>query len=152
MASEVDLDVALAWVLERARILLDARYAAVGILDRERLTLAHFITSGLSERAQAAIEGPPQGRGVLGLLIEDRMPLRIHDLAADHRSYGFPQGHPTMHDFLGVPILIDDTAWGDLFFTEKRDGTFDHADEYAAIAFAERVATLVQQNQRLDPD
>ena len=151
MQQVADLDVTLTRLLETARTVLDARYAALGIINHERVRLAHFIVSGLDGRDRAGIDGLPRGRGVLGLLIEEPVPLRIEDLTGDPRSYGFPVGHPVMRSFLGVPVLIDGEPWGNLYFTEKRSGAFDRADEFAAMAFAERVAALIEADTRPCP-
>jgi GAF domain-containing protein len=144
------LDGELTRLLETARTVITAEYAALGILDPERLTLERFLTAGVDGRARAEIGHLPRGRGVLGLLIEDPVPLRLDDLAADPRSYGFPAGHPVMRSFLGVPVLIYGEAGGNLYFTDKHDGAFDEADEYAATAFAERAALLVEQARSMN--
>src|SRR3954466_15567983 len=105
LLSELDLDVVLDRVLETARELTGARYAALGILDERRRELAQFLTRGVDEATHRAIGDLPRGRGILGLLIEDPVPLRIPDVGEPPRSYGFPPGPPPMHGFLGVPIL-----------------------------------------------
>ena len=106
LLSELDLDVVLDRVLETARELTGARYAALGILDERRRELAQFLTRGVDEATHRAIGDLPRGRGILGLLIEEPQPLRLADLGEHPRSYGFPPGHPPMRGFLGVPILI----------------------------------------------
>src|ERR1700751_1799287 len=81
-------------VLEAARELTGARYAALGILDERRAALEHFLTAGLDEATRAGMGELPRGLGVLGLLIEDPRPLRLADVTAHPRSHGFPAGHP----------------------------------------------------------
>lgn len=145
------LDGELAQLVETARTTIAADYAALGVLEPGRMRLERFIATGLDGRARSEIGTLPRGRGVLGLLIAEPSPLRIDDLSADPRSYGFPPGHPAMRSFLGVPLLIDGRAWGNLYLTDKQDGVFDQVDEYAAVAFAERAARLVAE-ARSRPD
>ncbi|HXA53607.1 MAG TPA: GAF domain-containing protein, partial [Solirubrobacteraceae bacterium] len=105
--AELDLDVVLERVLESAQELTGARYAALGVLDESRTELSRFVTRGIDEAAHAAIGALPRGRGVLGVLIEDPVPLRLAAVGGHPRSYGFPHGHPPMHTFLGTPILVE---------------------------------------------
>src|SRR5262249_57824824 len=98
---------------------------------------------GVDPETRQAIGDLPRGRGILGLLIADPQPLRLHDIGAHPRSYGFPPGHPQMHGFLGVPILIGGQAYGNLYLTDKADGDFDEADEQAAVVLAAWAAIAV---------
>jgi two-component system, NarL family, sensor histidine kinase DevS len=148
LVAELDPEVVLARVLEVACELTGARYAALGVLDDERRRLERFITHGIDAETRRAIGDPPSGLGVLGLLIEEPRPLRLADVGAHPRSYGFPPGHPPMRDFLGVPIVIRGEAWGNLYLTEKRGGEFDDADEQSARVLAEWTAIAVD-NARL---
>jgi signal transduction histidine kinase len=148
LLSELDLDVVLDRVLETARELTGAQYAALGILDERRRELAQFLTRGVDEETHRAIGDLPRGRGILGLLIEDPRPLRIPDVGDHARSYGFPPGHPPMHSFLGVPILIRGEAWGNLYLTEKPGGEFEQEDEDAVIVLADWAAIAIE-NARL---
>jgi signal transduction histidine kinase len=148
LLSELDLDVVLDRVLETARELTGARYAALGILDERRRELAQFLTRGVDEETHRAIGDLPRGRGILGLLIEDPRPLRLADLGEHPRSYGFPPGHPPMRGFLGVPILIRGEAWGNLYLTEKAVGDFDQEDEDAVVVLADWAAIAIE-NARL---
>ena len=143
LVSELDVEVVLARLLEIARELTTARYAAIGVLDQERRWLERFITSGIDAATETALGEPPHGRGVLGLLIDDPRPLVLDDVSAHPRSYGFPAGHPRMRTFLGVPLLIRGDAWGNLYLAEKAEGAqFDEHDlrtitvlaDWAAIA------------------
>ena len=146
--SELDLDVVLDRVLDTARELTGARFAALGILDEQRRELAQFVARGVDERTRRAIPELPHGRGVLGVLIEDPRPLRIADVGDHPLFYGFPRDHPLMRGFLGVPILIRGKAWGNLYLTEKAGGTFDQADEDAVVVLADWAAIAVE-NARL---
>jgi signal transduction histidine kinase len=144
LVSELDLDTLLAQLLEVAQELTHAGYAALGVLDEERREIARFLTRGLDAAAHRAVGDPPRGRGVLGLLIDDPRPLRLHDVGEDPRSYGFPSGHPQMRSFLGVPIVIRGRAWGNLYLTDKRDGDFDAEDEQTAIVLATWAAIAIE--------
>ncbi|MFL5817825.1 MAG: GAF domain-containing protein [Conexibacter sp.] len=144
LVSQLDLDTLLTHLLDVAQELTGARYAAVGVLDEERREIERFLTRGVDPADHRAIGDPPRGRGILGLLIRDPKPLRLHDIGEDPRSYGFPSEHPPMHSFLGVPILIRGVAWGNLYLTDKHDGDFDAADEQAATTLAAWVAIAIE--------
>lgn len=144
LVSELDLDTLLTQLLELAQELTGARYAALGVLDEERREIERFLTRGVDPATHRAIGDPPRGRGILGLLIEDPRPLRLHDIGEDPRSYGFPSEHPPMRSFLGVPILIRGRAWGNLYLTDKADGDFDVADERTATTLAAWAAIAVE--------
>jgi two-component system, NarL family, sensor histidine kinase DevS len=148
LLSELDLDIVLDRVLETARDLTGAQYAALGILDERRRELAQFLTRGVDAETHRAIGDLPRGRGILGLLIEEPRPLRLADLGDHPRSYGFPPGHPPMRGFLGVPILIRGEAWGNLYLTEKAGGEFDQEDEDAVVVLADWAAIAIE-NARL---
>ena len=105
-----------------ARELTGARYAAIGVLDERRERLERFLTAGIDEETHRAIGDLPRGRGVLGVLIRDPRPLRLADVGLHAQSYGFPLAHPPMTTFLGVPIVIEGEAWGNLYLTEKDGG------------------------------
>ena len=106
LVSNFELESLLEHVLEVARELTGARYAALGILDAEHRTLERFITSGIDPELHARIGNLPRGRGVLGVLIDNPEPLRLTDVADHPSSHGFPEHHPAMTNFLGVPIMI----------------------------------------------
>jgi signal transduction histidine kinase len=148
LMAELDPEVIFRKVLEVASQLTGARYAALGVLDEDRHELERFITHGIDEAERLAIGNLPRGRGVLGLLIERPRPLRLGDVGAHPRSYGFPPGHPPMSSFLGVPVVIRGHAWGNLYLTEKEGGEFDDADEQSAVILAEWAAIAVE-NARL---
>src|SRR5215204_2002654 len=124
LVSELDLEVELERLLEIARELTGARYAAIGVLDEQRRSLERFLTSGVDAATHAAIGDLPRGRGILGVLIEDPRPLVLPDVGAHPRSYGFPHAHPPMTTFLGVPLVIRGEAWGNVYLTEKEGGEF----------------------------
>jgi two-component system, NarL family, sensor histidine kinase DevS len=137
VVSELDLETVLRRVLEEARELTGARYAALGILDEDRHELERFLTLGIDAATHHEIGSLPRGRGVLGVLIEHPVPLRLTDVSEHAHSYGFPAGHPRMKSFLGVPVLVRGEAYGNLYLTEKADsGAFDADDEEAIVLLA----------------
>ena len=151
LVAELDLEVVLRRVLEVGRELTGARYAALGILDEGKNELERFITLGIDERTREEIGHLPRGHGVLGLLIEEPKPLRLDDVGAHPRSYGFPLAHPPMKSFLGVPVLIRGEAFGNLYLTEKETGSFDEADEQSVVILAAWAAIAIE-NARLYGD
>jgi signal transduction histidine kinase len=121
----------------------------MGVLDADRQRLARFVTRGVDEQTHRAIGDLPHGRGILGVLIQDPRPLRLHDVNSDPRSFGFPAGHPPMATFLGVPVTIRGEAWGNLYLCEKEDGEdFSHADEVSTVVLADWAAIAIE-NARL---
>jgi two-component system, NarL family, sensor histidine kinase DevS len=148
LTRELDQGALLDRILETAREITGARYAALGILNERHDGLERFLATGVDEATRAAIGELPRGRGVLGVLIENPQPLRLTDVGRHPRSYGFPAAHPPMRSFLGVPITIRGQAWGNLYLTEKADGEFTQADEEAAVILAEWAAIAVE-NARL---
>jgi signal transduction histidine kinase len=149
LLSQLEPEAVLDQVLETACEVTGARYAAMGVLDRERRALDRFITRGIDPETHRAIGDLPRGRGLLGVLIESPQPLRIADVGEHPKSYGFPPGHPPMSSFLGVPVLVRGQAWGNLYLTEKAGGAqFDAADEESAVILAAWAAIAIE-NARL---
>ncbi len=148
LVTELDLKIVLDRVLETAREITGARYAAIGVLNERRTELAQFLTSGFDEETRRKVGELPRGRGVLGVLIEHPEPLRLDDVGAHPRSYGFPVGHPVMHSFLGVPVVVRGETWGNLYLTEKDDGDFSERDEEAVVILADWAAVAIE-NARL---
>jgi signal transduction histidine kinase len=146
--AERDPEAVLARVLDTAREITGARYAALGVLDSGRRELERFVVRGIDLRTQRLIGDLPKGRGVLGALIADPAPLRLGDVGRHPVSYGFPAGHPPMSSFLGVPIVVRGEVWGNLYLTEKEQGEFDQADEDAVVVLA-RTAALAIEHARL---
>ena len=148
LTTELDQRIVLDRVLEAAREVTGARYAALGILNEQHSALEQFLTAGVDEATHRAIGDLPRGRGVLGALIEHPQPLRLADVGQHPSSYGFPAGHPPMRSFLGVPIVIRGQAWGNLYLTEKAGGEFTESDEEAAVILADWAAIAIE-NARL---
>jgi signal transduction histidine kinase len=146
---ELDLEVVLNRVLESARELTGARYAALGVLGSSRTELERFLTIGIGESERERIGALPRGRGVLGELIQHPTALRLTDISEHPRSYGFPHGHPPMRSFLGVPILIDGTPFGNLYLTEKELGEqFTEADQEAVAMISELAGYAIDHARR----
>ncbi len=148
VGSSLDLEVLLRSIVETAVSLVDARYGAMGVLG-EGGRLAEFIPVGMSEDEIAAVHHWPEGKGLLGQLITEPKPLRIGDISDHPSSFGFPEGHPEMHSFLGVPIRIRGEVYGNLYLTEKQGATqFDTEDEAVLIALAAAAGVAIE-NARL---
>jgi signal transduction histidine kinase len=149
LSSELSLETLLRGLIETAVELTGARYGALGVVDRLGTGLEQFITVGVDAETQATIGDLPHGRGILGVLIRDRRPLQLDDLGLDPRSVGFPPGHPPMKSFLGVPIVLRGTAFGNLYLTEKAEGEpFNDADEEIVLLLAAQAAVAIE-NARL---
>lgn len=147
--SELDLDTVLDRVLDFARELTGARYAALGVLNDSRTELARFVTLGIDDGTRLEIGTLPRGQGVLGELIGHPTPLRLADVGKHPHSFGFPVGHPPMRTFLGVPILIEGTPFGNLYLTEKAQGAeFTEADEEAVTMLAELAGVAIDHARR----
>ncbi|HEX5620911.1 MAG TPA: GAF domain-containing protein, partial [Solirubrobacteraceae bacterium] len=151
LVAQLQLDAVLEELLRVACELTGARYAALGVLDDDRQSLARFVTRGIDAETHAAIGDLPRGRGVLGELIRDPRPLRLADVNRHPASFGFPVHHPPMRTFLGVPVVIRGEPWGNLYLTEKDAGEFDAADEETAVVLADWAAIAVE-NARLYED
>ena len=131
----LDLPVVLERIVRAAVELVDARYGALGVIA-ERGGLEAFIHVGMPPEQVAAIGHLPEGRGVLGALIDDPRPIRLRHIGDDPRSAGFPEGHPPMDGFLGVPVRVRDEVYGNLYLTEPRAGEFTAGDEELVSALA----------------
>ena len=146
---DLDLDVVLGRVLEAARELTDARYAALGVLDEAREELNQFLTVGIDEDVRHQIGAVPRGRGVLGELIRKPVPLRLAEVGRHPHSYGFPAGHPPMKSFLGVPIMVDGEPYGNLYLTDKQNAAeFSEEDEDAVVVLAEFAGVAIDHARR----
>ena len=149
IGSDLDLEAVLRHIVESAADLVDARYAALGVLDESGRRLAQFITVGLDDETYRAIGNLPEGHGILGLLIVDPRPIRLPDLREHPDSYGFPPNHPPMKSFLGVPIRVRDQVFGNLYLTDKTTAeVFTDVDEELVVALASAAAVAIE-NARL---
>ncbi|MER7755778.1 GAF domain-containing protein [Kitasatospora sp. NPDC097643] len=145
----LDLHATLHRIATGAAELVDARYAALGVIAPGGTGLADFIHVGIDDPTAAAIGELPAGRGILGVLIDRPEPLRLVDLGADPRSSGFPPHHPEMRTFLGVPIRVREEVFGNLYLTEKKGGgAFTPEDEQVVHALAAAAGVAIE-NSRL---
>jgi len=151
IGSGLDLESTLRRIVEAAVGLVDATYGALGVIGEgdEGNRLAEFIPVGLSQDEIARIDHWPEGRGLLGLLIDDPRPLRLADIAAHPASSGFPDGHPPMRSFLGVPVRVRDEVFGNLYLTGKRSGGAFTEDDEAVLVALGAAAGVAVENARL---
>jgi two-component system, NarL family, sensor histidine kinase DevS len=149
LASELSLDALLQRIVDTAAELTDARYAALGVVHPSGRGLERFLTTGIDEETSAAIGQIPQGRGILGVVMRETKPLRLHEIADDPRSVGLPPNHPPMHTFLGAPILLRGVAFGNLYLAEKRDGGDFTEDDEDLIQLLAAQAAVAIENARL---
>ena len=147
IASELDPQVLLSRIAQAAADLVDARYAAVGVIADDG-SLAQFVTVGMDPETVAGIGSLPHGDGVLGQLIRHPEPLRLSEVSKHPSAVGFPPGHPPMGTFLGVPVRVHDRVFGNLYLTDKREGEFDDQDLALISGLAAAVGISVE-NARL---
>lgn len=149
MASGSRLEATLRDIVEAAVQHVDATYGALGVLTPDGRRLDRFVIVGMDDEDRERIGRPPAGEGILGLLVADPAPLRLDDLGEHPASQGFPPGHPPMRSFLGVPVRVGDSVFGNLYLTEKRTGRlFTPADSEIVQALA-AAAGMAIGNARL---
>jgi signal transduction histidine kinase len=147
IAAELSLPVLLRRLVEIAVRLTHARYGALGVTGPHG-GIVEFVTVGISDEERAAIGAIPSGRGLLGALIHAPHPLRLARLQDDPRSVGFPPNHPPMNSFLGAPVRAGGQVFGNLYLTEKADGSpFDAADEAAIVTLATQAGVAIANAQ-----
>ena len=146
IAADLSLDSVLARIVQVASELADAKFAAIGVLGGgSEQPLRAFIHHGMSEEQRELIGDLPSGHGLLGLMIDRTGPLRLHDIADHPASYGFPEHHPKMRSFLGVPVRIGDRVFGNLYLTEKAGGgDFTEQDEAVVVALAAAAGVVIE--------
>ncbi|HEX6117034.1 MAG TPA: GAF domain-containing sensor histidine kinase [Solirubrobacterales bacterium] len=144
LVAELDPESVLARLLEDARELTGARYAALGILDEDKTELERFLVRGIDRETRLAIGALPRGKGILGELIRDPKPLRLRRIGEHPRSYGFPPNHPPMTSFLGVPVTVRGEVFGNLYLADKQTADeFDETDEDLLVVLAEWAAIAI---------
>ncbi|WP_341997908.1 GAF domain-containing protein [Microbacterium sp. LWH7-1.2] len=148
VVEEIDLATVLRRIAQAATTLVDAEYGALGVIAPERDALEEFIYVGLTEDEASKIGDLPTGHGLLGALIADPRPIRLADMAADPRAAGFPDHHPRMESFLGVPVRVRGEVFGNLYLTNRRGGLFTEEDERLVEALA-TTAGFAVENARL---
>jgi signal transduction histidine kinase len=148
VGSGLDLETTLTRIVQAAVGLVDAKYGALGVIG-EGQRLLEFVPVGLGETEIRKIDHWPQGHGLLGLLMHDPQPLRLADISQHVESSGFPEGHPPMGSFLGVPVRVRDRVFGNLYLTEKRDGGEFTEDDEAVLTALGAAAGVAVENARL---
>ena len=147
VAEGLELQATLRRIVQAAADLVHARYAALGVLGPRGIE--EFIHVGMDDTVVAAMEHPPTGLGILGLIVSEPVPLRLENLGEHQQSVGFPAGHPSMETFLGVPLKIRGEVFGNLYLTQKDDGsTFTEDDERTVVTLAAAAAAAIE-NARL---
>lgn len=148
VAGDLELSHTLRRIVEAAATAVDAQYGALGVLGHDGL-IEEFIVDGITADVAAQIGDLPRGHGILGLLIKQPRPLRLADLARHPASVGFPDHHPPMRSFLGVPIRVRDAVFGNLYLCEKRGGgEFSERDERIVVTLAAAAGVAID-NSRL---
>jgi signal transduction histidine kinase len=148
LTSELDSAAVLERVVDQARAVARARYAALGVFDEDG-EVDRFITSGISDEERARIGPPPRGRGLLGVLQKEQTTLRLRDLQAHPSFVGFPKHHPPMRSFLGTPILFRGASLGNLYLTEKQGADEFSVDDEEAVRTLAAQAAIAIENARL---
>ena len=146
---ELDLAHALRRIVEAAAVLVDARYAALGVIGPDGESLSQFLTVGMEPELVEQIGSLPSGQGILGELILHPEPLRLTEISAHGASYGFPANHPPMRTFLGVPVRVRGHVFGNLYLTDKRGGQGFEADDEAVTSTLAVAAGVAIDNARL---
>ncbi|MGB9378517.1 MAG: GAF domain-containing protein [Mycobacteriales bacterium] len=148
VTSDLSLPDVLRRIVRSATELVGAKYAAVGVIGPDR-KLIEFVHQGMDDETRGRIGDLPTGKGILGLLIDEPQPIRLHDLSEHPQSFGFPPNHPPMGSFLGVPIRVRGEAFGNLYLTEKAGrADFTEEDEEIVVALA-AAAGIALENARL---
>jgi GAF domain-containing protein len=143
VAHGIDLEAVLQHIIAAAKELVDARYAALGVIRDGRLV--RFMHEGMDPELVRQIGDLPEGKGVLGALVDEPQPVRLPDIADHPASVGFPANHPPMHTFLGVPIKVGERVFGNLYLTEKLDGReFSRDDQDLVTALAVTAALAIE--------
>ncbi|MET9618682.1 sensor histidine kinase [Kitasatospora indigofera] len=145
---DLDLGQALRHIVEAAVILVDAEYGALGVIDEEQ-GLSRFVPVGIDQERIERIGPFPSGHGLLGELIRHPGPLRLAEISEHPSSYGFPEHHPPMHSFLGVPVRVRDRVYGNLYLTEKRGGAEFDAEDEAVLETLAAAAGVAVDHARL---
>jgi signal transduction histidine kinase len=150
LTSNLDLATVLRRIVEIGTELIEAEYGAMGVIADDQ-SLEQFITVGIDDEGIAKIGHLPEGKGLLGALIDDPRPVRLAAITDDTRSIGFPANHPPMKSFLGVPIRVRDAVYGNLYLTDSKHGEFSADDEELAQSLA-ATAGIAIANARLFED
>lgn len=147
LTTEHDITQVLQKVVDLSRNLINAKYGALGVLDEDNEHISQMITSGMSLAARAKMDRFPQGHGLLGAPIKERVSVRVDNIPEDARSRGFPPNHPAMHTFLGVPIISKGRMFGNLYMADKLPGPFQnqsHKSSAEALTFTQEDQDILE--------
>ncbi|GAB2754792.1 GAF domain-containing sensor histidine kinase [Terrabacter koreensis] len=148
VVSELALPAVLRRIVEAARTVSGADYAALGVIGADG-RLEQFVHSGMDPSTVEQVGHLPTGVGVLGAVIDEAAPIRLHSISADPRASGFPPGHPPMRTFLGVPVRSRGQVYGNLYLADRFDGAdFSSDDEDLVVALAASAGIAIE-NARL---
>lgn len=146
LASELSLEAVLQKVADLACEQVGARYGALSVFD-EHGAVRQFITSGISDEDRARIGEPPEGKGLLGVMLREGTSIRVNDLSSDPRGAGFPLNHPEMRSLLGVPVAWAGQVIGNLYLADKEKGSFTDRDEEIVTLFSTQAAIAIRNAQ-----
>ncbi|MEG9225922.1 GAF domain-containing sensor histidine kinase [Aeromicrobium sp. Sec7.5] len=149
ITSDLDLDSVLHRIVAMAAELMNAEFAGMGVLGPDR-EIEKFIHSGIDPEVELAIGRQPEGKGLLGAIIDAPRPLSLSALGDDPRSIGFPPGHPSMTSFLGAQIRVRDEIYGNLYLANSRSGTFTAEDVELAEALAATAGIAIENARQFD--
>jgi signal transduction histidine kinase len=147
VGSEASLEDVLQRTAEVAARLVNARYGALGVLDRTGSHLERLVTTGIDETTRVRIGDLPSDHGVLRVLLREGRPVRVPDVTKEQHFFGFPPAHPRMRSFLGVPIFVRGIVYGDLYLAEKEDGAFTEGDEEIVTLLAAQTGLTIEKVQ-----
>jgi signal transduction histidine kinase len=147
VGSEAALKDVLQKTVEVAAALVNARYAALGVLDRTGSHLERLLTTGIDETTRTRIGDLPSDHGVLRVLLREARPVRVADVTKEQHFFGFPPAHPQMRSFLGVPIFVRGVVYGDLYLAEKNSGEFTEEDEEIVTLLAAQTGITIEKVQ-----
>jgi signal transduction histidine kinase len=149
VVANLDLAQVLRRIAEAAVELVDAEYGALGVIAPDG-RLEQFIHVGMPAGDAEAIGHLPEGHGLLGAVVDSGESIRIPQIAGDPRSAGFPAHHPEMGSFLGVPIRVRDSVFGNLYLTNGRRGPFSNEDEELVTALATTAGIAIEHARLFD--
>lgn len=144
----LDLEQTLRSIVHAAIELVGARYGALGVRGHDD-QLTQFVYEGIDELTRARIGPLPTGRGLLGSIVTESQPLRMTTLSSHPSSVGFPPHHPPMNTFLGVPVRVRETVFGNLYLTEKFGGGPFSEEDQAVVEVLASAAGVAIENARL---
>ncbi len=147
VGSQSSLEDVLQKTADVATRLVNARYAALGVLDPTGAHLERLITSGIDEVTRSRIGDLPSDHGVLRVLLREARPVRVADVTKEEQFLGFPRWHPRMRSFLGVPILVRGVVYGDLYLAERETGEFTEGDEEIVTLLAAQTGLTIEKVQ-----